>query len=83
MVTAERAWIALGGIVITYEMMAPDGQLLSHAFDRWMIKHPAITVSAVAFTALHLVNVLPEAIDPYSGFGHPLLSAIKRSITHG
>lgn len=63
---AERAWVALGVGVIVYEVVANDGELLSHQVDRWLEKHPVLTTSAIVLTALHLLNLLPDRLDPWS-----------------
>lgn len=62
---SEKAWIALAAGVIVYEIVAEDGEMLSHAVDSWLKSHPIITTSAISLTALHLLNVLPKAIDPW------------------
>jgi hypothetical protein len=63
--SAERAWVALGVGVFAYELMARDGELLSHQVDRWLESHPVITYAVVSVTAAHLLNVLPQKIDPW------------------
>lgn len=62
---AERAWVALGVGVLGYELLARDGELLSHQVDRWLEKHPVLTTAAVALTAAHLLNLLPPRVDPW------------------
>ena len=63
---STKAWLGLGAYVVVTELCAPEGELLSQAVDRWLEKHPAKTVSALAITgtALHLLNLLPEQYDP-------------------
>lgn len=63
--TAKRAWIALGVLVAAYEIAAPEGELLSEGVDRAIMEHKTATIGAIAVTALHLANVLPEQIDPF------------------
>lgn len=62
---SERAWIALGVGVAVYEMLAQDGELLSHQVDRWLERHPVITTTAVVVTSLHLLNLIPPKLDPF------------------
>lgn len=62
---SEKAWIMLAAGVITYEIIAEDGEMLSHAVDSWLAKHPVITYGAITLTALHLMNALPKPIDPW------------------
>lgn len=73
--TAKRAWVAMGLGILAYEMTCPQGELLSEGVDRALEKHPVLTASAIGVTALHLMNALPESIDPYSRF----MEAIKKS----
>ena len=63
--SAERAWVALGVGVLAYELMAEDGELLSHQVDRWLEAHPVLTSAAVTITAAHLLNILPQRLDPW------------------
>lgn len=63
--SAERAWFALGIAVLVYEVMAGEGELLSHQVDRWLDAHPILTTAAVTLTAAHLLNVLPSKADPW------------------
>lgn len=67
---SERAWVALAIGVIGYEAMAPQGELLSHAFDRFLERHPVITWGATLIVASHLLNVLPSRVDPFKWGGH-------------
>lgn len=63
-VRGEHAWVVLGLLVIAYEIVANDGELLSEAVDRFIEKHPIATRLAVAGVAMHLANVAPNRIDP-------------------
>lgn len=63
-INAARAWSALAAAVIAYEVLAPEGQLLSEGVDRALIKYPTITRIGIALVACHLVNVIPERYDP-------------------
>lgn len=62
---AERAWVALGVGVVAYELLAQDGELLSHQVDRWLETHPAATTAFIGLTAAHLLNLLPPRLDPW------------------
>lgn len=72
--TAGRAWAALGAAVLAYELAAPEGQLMSEGVDRALEKHKALTTAAVGAVSLHLLNVLPQRIDPL----HQGLKLLKR-----
>lgn len=61
---SERAWAALAIAVVGYEVVAPKGELLSHAFDRFLERRPLLTWGATLIIAAHLLNVLPNRVDP-------------------
>lgn len=63
---SERAWAALAIGVIGYEVMAPQGEMLSHAFDGFLERHPIITWGCTLLLAAHLLNVLPPRFDPFN-----------------
>lgn len=62
---SEKAWLALGTGVLIYEILAPPGEMLSHAVDSWLVDHKVITTAAISLTALHLLNALPKFLDPW------------------
>ncbi|MBF6332389.1 DUF7427 family protein [Nocardia transvalensis] len=41
--TGETAVAVLVGLTLAHELTAGEDQLLSHAFDRWLNKHPVLT----------------------------------------
>ena len=61
---SERAWVALAIGVLGYAVTAPKGELMSHAFDRFLERHPYLTWGATVIVAAHLLNVLPSRVDP-------------------
>lgn len=63
--TAARGWLAIAGLVTAYELAAPQGELLSEGVDRALNSHPLLTKAAIGVTALHLVNMIPERLDPF------------------
>lgn len=65
-------WGILIGGVLAWDILAPE--TLSGAVDRALDKHPLLTTLAIGTTALHLLNVLPEQIDPLHH-----LTRLKRS----
>lgn len=65
--SADKAWIALGAAVVTYEVLADD--LLSYGCDRYLEARPWLTRAVIITTAAHLLNWLPGRIDPFHGFG--------------
>lgn len=72
--TAAKGWLAIGALVLAHEYFAPEGELLSEGVDRAIEKHRFLAIGAVVITAAHLINVLPESIDPY----HQSLQALRR-----
>ena len=58
------AWAVLGGAILVYDALAPEGQMLSEAVDRGLMRHPTLTRLAVAFVAAHLLNGIREDFDP-------------------
>jgi hypothetical protein len=63
--TGKRAWMAVAGLVTAYELICPDGELLSEECDRAINKYPTLTRAAIGYTALHLMNMLPQSLDVY------------------
>ncbi len=60
----DYAWITLAVGVITYEITAPPGQLLSEAMDKYRKHHPWAAGAAVIYVACHLLRVWPKPVDP-------------------
>lgn len=72
--TAKRMWGAIGASVLAYELACPENELLSEGVDRALdSRYSTVVRVGVAVTALHLVNLLPERIDPF----HQGLKLIK------
>lgn len=63
--TGEQAWAAIAGFVLVHELSCREGQLLSEAVDRGVVKRPLLTYLAVLTTTAHLLNWLPKKLDPY------------------
>jgi hypothetical protein len=65
---ATDAWKVLGLGVLAYELLCPEGELLSEGVDR-ALEHSKVaryaTLGAIAVTATHLANLLPNQIDPF------------------
>ena len=65
-VKGEHAWAVLAGLIVAYEVLCDEDELLSVAVDRWLVSRPVVTRLAVAAVALHLLNVTPYWCDPLS-----------------
>lgn len=61
---STKAWAALVGGVILYDALCPRGETLSEGYDSFIDRHPAVAWAATALTAAHLLNIIPETIDP-------------------
>lgn len=74
--TSEKAWIGLAAGIFAYDVLCPEGETLSEGVDR-ALEHPKgriAAIGAIAITSAHLLNILPEKIDPL----HNLLRVIHR-----
>lgn len=72
--TAKRAWTAIGLGVLAYEALCPNGELLSEGADRLVDKHPIASRIAGLAVAGHVMNLLPDTLDPI----HQLVKHFKR-----
>lgn len=75
LLSAKNGWLAIGAGVLAYEILCPEGELLSEGVDRGLEKHPTLTRLAIGATALHLLNMLPEQYDPF----HRVSTILKKS----
>jgi hypothetical protein len=60
------AWVGLGAGILLYDALCPPGETLSEAVDS-ALEHPVgkyAAIGAIAITGAHLLNVLPNRIDP-------------------
>lgn len=59
-------WVALAAGVAAFDYYMPE--TLSHAVDRALERPRAryMAIGAVAVTAAHLLNLLPEQLDPFN-----------------
>lgn len=64
---ADRAWLALAGGVLAWDVFGVE--TLSSACDRYHQHRPWVTRLAVAVVALHLLDWLPRRIDPLGLIG--------------
>lgn len=61
----DAAWLALGIGVLTYDLMARDGEQFSDATDRYTLLHPWITRLVIAATVVHLTRLIPPYLDAF------------------
>ncbi len=65
-IRAGHLWLVLAGVVTALEVVAPEGELLSEGVDRGLQRHPLLVRAAIIVTAAHLMNLLPEKVDPFA-----------------
>lgn len=61
------AWGTVAAGIAAYDFMCPEGETMSERVDSWL-ENPRtriLAIGAVAITASHLLNLLPERIDPF------------------
>lgn len=66
---ARHVWTVLIGGITAYELAARDDELLTCAVRRARARHPilrGLVDGAICFTAAHLLDVLPPAVDPFT-----------------
>lgn len=62
--TGAQAWVALAAGVVAYELCATEGQLMSEACARGMMRRPWVVRGGIVLVAAHLLRVIPPAVDP-------------------
>jgi hypothetical protein len=65
-----KAWIGLAAGVAAYDALCPRGETLSEGIDA-ALERPIgryLAIGAVAVTSAHLLNILPNKIDPIQRF---------------
>lgn len=61
---ADKAWVALTVGVLAWEALAPDGELLSEAVDRYRRRRPFLTRLIIVYLSAHLSRIVPRRLDP-------------------
>lgn len=61
---ASHGWRLVLGVVVAYEAVCVEEELLSRGFDRLLDRHPIWPRVAVLTVAFHLINWLPDRCDP-------------------
>jgi len=64
---ARNGWMAVGALIVSYEIACPDGETLSEGVDR-ALERPlgkVLALGGIAITAAHLANLIPEKYDPF------------------
>jgi hypothetical protein len=66
MQSRDRAWCALVGGFLVYDLFAREGQTLSEGFDHYIQARPRVTRIVTISLVAHLINLVPERYDPLS-----------------
>ncbi|ANA86305.1 hypothetical protein SEA_LOZINAK_149 [Gordonia phage Lozinak] len=64
----SRAWAVIALFTLYHELRCAEGELLSEAVDRAIIRHPVLTRLLFAVIMLHLNNWIPTKLlflDPF------------------
>lgn len=61
---SEKAWLAIAGFVVGYNLLARDGEMLSEKADDWDANRPWLTRTIITLVAVHLANAVPPPLDP-------------------
>lgn len=62
---ADYGWLAVAAVVVVAEVTAGPDEMLSHGAARYKAAHPVLTTAVVLTTAAHLLEWLPDGVDPY------------------
>lgn len=55
----------MGAGVVAWDACCGPDEMLSEACDRYLLFRPWVTRATVAVTGLHLLNLIPNPIDPF------------------
>lgn len=66
MQSRDRAWCALVGGFLAYDLCAREGQTLSEGFDSYIQARPRVSRAVVLVFVAHLINLVPDRYDPLS-----------------
>lgn len=61
---STKAWLATLAFVGVYDVLSRPGETMSERYADFVDDHPAVAWGAVAITAAHLLDILPDQIDP-------------------
>lgn len=62
----DYGWLAVLGVVVTVEVFAPPGKMLSHGAARYKAAQPVLTTAVIGYLAGHLLGLVPPYVDPLS-----------------
>lgn len=61
---SDKAWIVLGAGVLAWDISCSDGDTLSEACDRYMLRHPWLVRGLSFALAAHVCNLVKPSCDP-------------------
>lgn len=74
------AWTGILASVTAYELTCPQGETLSERLDPLLESRSRyLVIGGIAVTAAHLMNLIPERIDPFEQGLSRVRQAYKRS----
>lgn len=65
--SCDKAWIVLGAGILVYDLVAEEGMTLSEGVDTYLQRRPWLTRAVGLAVAGHLLNLIPERLDPVHG----------------
>jgi hypothetical protein len=77
MTSADRAWVALGVGVVSYDVLCGEGETMSEGADRYMLRHPWLVRGVAFILAAHVCNLVKSDYDPLH-WGFVALRRIRR-----
>jgi hypothetical protein len=75
--SGKRAWAAIAAFVLYHDLACSEGEMLSESVDRGLERHPSLVYGFIGVTAAHLLNLLPDRVDPYQLVGLNLRKIMK------
>lgn len=69
-VSGKQAWAGIAIGVLAHEVLCGQGETLSEQYDRWLENDRTkyLAIGAVAVVGSHLLNLIPERLDPLHQF---------------
>lgn len=72
---SDWAWVTLGVGVLGYDVLCDDGDTMSEAADRYMLRHPWLVRSVAFALAAHVCNLVHPRYDVV----HVLFVTLRRT----
>ncbi|AGT12700.1 hypothetical protein J4T94_gp087 [Mycobacterium phage Krypton555] len=79
---SDIAWLSMVAGILAYEWRAPAGELLSEGWDRYLQSHPVAARVFPLLLILHVINALPQRVDPFHWAFCAMQAAGRKAIDH-